>query len=65
MHYLLGPRDAQPAPLSARRLTDLVSDISERDVFLCGSPGMVDAARESLRDARVPRRHIHHERFTL
>jgi predicted ferric reductase len=65
VHYLLGPRDARPAPLSAQRLTALVPDIHTRDVFVCGSTGMIQAAGEALREARVPRRHVHQERFTL
>lgn len=65
VHYLLGPRDARPAPLSAQRITALVPDIHTRDVFVCGSTGMIQAAGQSLREARVPRRHIHQERFTL
>ncbi|MBS2963235.1 ferredoxin reductase family protein [Actinocrinis puniceicyclus] len=65
VHYLLGPRDARPAPLGAARLTALVPDIQSRDVFVCGSPGMIQAAAQALREARVPRRHIHQERFTL
>lgn len=65
VHYLLGPRDANPGPLSAERITSLVPDIQNRDVFLCGSSSMIQAAGESLREARVPRRHIHQERFTF
>jgi len=65
VHYLLGPRDARPAPLSSDRLAALVPDLHDRDVFLCGPPGMIQAARQALRTARVPRRHIHQERFAL
>jgi len=65
VHYLLGPRDAQPGPLSAERITGLVPDIQSRDVFLCGSTSMIQAAGQALREARVPRRHIHQERFTF
>jgi predicted ferric reductase len=65
VHYLLGPRDAQPGPLSADRITGLVPDIQARDVFLCGSTSMIQAANAALREARVPRRHIHQERFTF
>lgn len=65
VHYLLGPRDAHPAPLSAQRITALVPDIHARDVFVCGPTGMIQAASQALREARVPRRHIHQERFTF
>jgi ferredoxin-NADP reductase len=65
VHYLLGPRDARPEPLSPGSLTALVPDLHARDVFLCGPPGMLQAAQHALRAARVPRRHIHQERFTV
>jgi predicted ferric reductase len=65
VHYLLGNRDAQPRPLSAERLASLVPDVAERDVFLCGPPGMVEAAQQALRKAGVNRRRLHHERFAF
>jgi predicted ferric reductase len=65
VHYLFGPRDTKPEPLSAERLTDLVPDVAQRDVFLCGPPGLVKAATEGLRAAKVPRRRIHAERFDM
>jgi ferredoxin-NADP reductase len=40
-----------------------VPDVSRRDVYLCGPPGVLEATREALRDAGVPRRRIHIERF--
>jgi predicted ferric reductase len=64
LHYLLGPRDVRPAPLSADRLSRLIPDVADRDVFLCGPPGMVDSARRALREAGVPGRRMHHERFS-
>jgi ferredoxin-NADP reductase len=64
LHYLLGPRDASPSPLSAERLSRLIPDVADRDVFLCGPPGMVDSARRALREAGVPGRRMHHERFS-
>ncbi|HEV3173536.1 MAG TPA: ferredoxin reductase family protein [Actinocrinis sp.] len=65
VHYLLGKRDAMPRPLSAERLKYLVPDVADRDVFLCGPPGMVEAARLALRRAGVNRRRLHHERFAF
>jgi NAD(P)H-flavin reductase/ferredoxin/fatty-acid desaturase len=32
--------------------------------YLCGPPGMVDAARVTLREIGVPTEHVHHDRFT-
>jgi predicted ferric reductase len=51
--------------LSPEHLRELVPDVSERDVFLCGPPAMTDALSRRLRAAGVPRRHIHLERFAL
>ena len=65
VHYLLGHRDTQPRPLSPERLRTLVPDVADRDVFLCGPPGMVDAARQALRKAGVTPRRLHHERFAF
>ena len=46
-------------------LRERVPDLSERDVYLCGPPGMVAAIRASLRRAGVSRRQLHVERFAL
>ncbi|MEO0322533.1 MAG: fatty acid desaturase [Myxococcota bacterium] len=32
--------------------------------YVCGSPGMVDAAAEALREGGVPAEHVHFDRFT-
>jgi predicted ferric reductase len=63
VHYLIGPRNANPSPLSPQKLKEAVPDLGQRDVFLCGPPGLIKAAQESLRKAGVPRRRIHCERF--
>ena len=55
-----GPRPALAAPSRG-----LVPDISERDVYVCGPPGMVDRIVPDLRAAGVPRRQLHVERFAL
>ncbi len=66
VHYLVGPPLRGNADhLSAEQLRRLVPDIAERDVFLCGPEPMMDAARAGLRQAGVPRRHIHHESFAF
>jgi predicted ferric reductase len=66
VHLILGPRVtccSRHDALSAKRLRTLVPDVSRRDVYLCGPPGVLEATREALRDAGVPRRRIHIERF--
>ena len=56
-------------PASASHLTDaaalaqLVPDVVERDVFLCGAPAWMDAARRAALDCGVPATNIHLERF--
>jgi predicted ferric reductase len=65
VRYLLGRRDKRPSPLNPRHLRQQVPDIAERDIYLCGPPGMMDAATRSLRSLGVRRSQIHHERFEL
>lgn len=50
-------------PLSAERLLDLIPDLGDREVFICGSVGMAAAAVRSLRGAGVRRGRIHTEIF--
>ena len=50
-------------PLSAERLLDLIPDLEDREVFICGSVGMAAAAVRNLRRAKVRRGRIHTEIF--
>ena len=56
-------------PASAAHLSDadalkqLVPDVAERDVFLCGAPGWMEAARRAAVACGVPSTHAHLERF--
>ena len=45
-------------------LRQLVPDIADHDVFICGSPGWMDAAEAAVSHAGVPDKHIHIERFS-
>ncbi|MCU1657809.1 MAG: oxidoreductase FAD/NAD(P)-binding domain protein [Pseudonocardiales bacterium] len=66
VHYLVGPpRRGVNDHLSVPKLQRLVPDLRDRDVFLCGPEAMMAAAERSLREAGVPRRHIHHESFVF
>lgn len=66
VHFLVGsPRRGANDHLSPARLQRLVPDLRDRDVYLCGPEGMMAAADASLRQAGVPRRHIHHESFAF
>ncbi len=51
--------------LSPAHLRELVPDIAERDVYICGPVGMIDNILPNLRRADVPRKHLHVERFAL
>ena len=67
-----GPRATQrPSwlPQNAAHLSDvealhqLVPDVAHRDVFICGSPGWMDAAERAVLRAGVPPECLHIERF--
>jgi ferredoxin-NADP reductase len=45
-------------------LRQLVPDVANHDVFICGSPGWMDAAERAVFNAGVPVEHVHIERFT-
>jgi predicted ferric reductase len=49
--------------LGVPALRRLVPDVAERDVYVCGPPGLVDALHRRLRVLGVPRQQIHSERF--
>ncbi|MDX2545998.1 ferredoxin reductase family protein [Streptomyces sp. WI04-05B] len=63
LHLVSGP--AVPDMLAPDALTELVPDITDRDVFLCGPPPMMNAVLRSLRELGVPRSQTHFERFSL
>lgn len=63
LRFLIGPPGGPNDPLTADRILAMVPDVTGRDVFLCGPPGMIAAAMAALRGAGVPRRRIHHESF--
>jgi predicted ferric reductase len=67
LHLVAGDhRDPRHAGLlSPEHLAELVPDLAERDVFVCGPPAFTYATRRNLLKARVPRRRIHAERFAL
>jgi predicted ferric reductase len=51
--------------LSAEHLHELLPDIVEREVYVCGPPAMTNAIAKNVRRAKVPARHVHAERFAL
>jgi predicted ferric reductase len=65
--YLVGSRrdPALRQALSADGIRLLVPDVRQRDVYVCGPPGMVTGVIQALRTLRVPRRQIHLDPFEL
>jgi ferredoxin-NADP reductase len=51
--------------LSAGHLRELLPDLDDRDVYVCGPPAMTNALVKSVRGAGVHHHHIHAERFAL
>jgi predicted ferric reductase len=51
--------------LSPAHLRDLVPDIEDREVYVCGPPAMIQAIARSVRRAGVSSRFVHVERFAL
>jgi predicted ferric reductase len=67
VHYVVGDHRTEDGArlLTPAHLLELVPDIRERDVYVCGPPAMTDLAVRHIRDAGVPRRLVHVERFAL
>jgi predicted ferric reductase len=65
VHLLTGRTGDGPSPFDPANLLDLVPDIRDRDVFVCGPARMTDAVLGSLRALEVPRAQVHAERFRL
>jgi predicted ferric reductase len=67
LHYVVGDH-ALPENerlLSPDHLYELVPDIIDREVYLCGPPGMMDVLERHVREAGVETKYIHTERFAL
>ena len=71
--YAIGPRVAGRAswvPQQAAHLSDadalrqIVPDVADHDVYLCGADAWMEAARQAALAAGVPAERIHLERFT-
>src|SRR4051794_7745042 len=65
VRYIVGSRSA-PGPrrlFTPNGLLGLVPDVSRRDVYLCGPPGLVEAAVGTLRELDVPDSQLHLDPF--
>jgi ferredoxin-NADP reductase len=60
---LVGSREQ--VPLDAGALRELVPDLGEREVFLCGPDALAHRLAAALRRAGVPGAHVHFESFTF
>jgi ferredoxin-NADP reductase len=67
LHYVVGDHRGPVGQqlMTPAHLRRLVPDISEREVFLCGPPAMMNVLEKNVRAADVPRQYIHTERFAL
>jgi ferredoxin-NADP reductase len=67
VNYVVGDHASEEGRrlLTPAHLKELVPDIAERDVYICGPVAMIDSVIPNLRDANVSRRHLHVERFAL
>ncbi|WP_327694406.1 ferredoxin reductase family protein [Streptomyces sp. NBC_00459] len=66
LHLLTGRTgDGGTPPFSPDGLRQLVPDVTDRDVYVCGPPAMTAAVLSSLRELRVPARQVHSEKFGL
>jgi ferredoxin-NADP reductase len=66
VHYILSVENAPGMAhglLDAPTLKQLVPDLAEREVLLCGPPGMMDSVSASLVSLGVSHKSIHTERF--
>ena len=63
--FVLGSRDeAGPRrAFSAAGMREIAPDLRRRDVYLCGPPGIVDAAMSALVKLKVPKKQIHMDPF--
>ena len=51
--------------LDKERLQTLASDLTSRDVYLCGPPPMMIALKKALTELGLPKKQLHWERFAL
>jgi predicted ferric reductase len=67
LHYVVGDHRTEEGRnhLSPAHLRELVSDIAERDVYVCGPPALTDVLEANVRASGVSKRFIHAERFAL
>lgn len=63
--WMISPSSRPENTMTAATLRRLIPDVAHRDVYLCASPGLSAAVRAALRNAGLPRRHLHEEAFAF
>jgi ferredoxin-NADP reductase len=63
LHRLVGPRSA--VQLDRASLRQLVPDVAERDVYICGPDGFSSAVERAARASGTPRARVHREAFAF
>lgn len=66
LHLISGRRSdgtRRPDPLRPEGIQQLVPDVADRDVFLCGPDGLIERARRALLALGIPPERIHLEAF--
>jgi predicted ferric reductase len=64
LHVISGRRQwLARDPFGAEALTELIDDLPHRHAYVCGPTGMSRAAQRGLREAGMPARNIHTERY--
>jgi predicted ferric reductase len=51
--------------VSGALAAQLVPDIMERDIYICGPPPMMEGLLNDFKDSEVPAEQVHYERFAL
>ncbi len=64
LYAVNGPDGVRPE-ITPQRLRELLPDIDDHDVYVCGPTGLARQSYEALRAAGVPARRIHHESFEM
>jgi ferredoxin-NADP reductase len=67
LHHVVGDHRTPEGArlLSPVHLRELLPDVAEREVYICGPPAMVRVLEANVRAAGVPPASIHTERFAL
>jgi ferredoxin-NADP reductase len=63
LHEVIGPRSH--ARLDEQGLAELVPDIADRDLYVCGPTGFMQSVIAAARKAGVRGERIHHEDFAF